>query len=81
MGKTNRIELGSEVLESVNGGAIGFNPDNNGTYTMLCEFTGNRYYGIRLDQVIEVAKYAAAIPNTLEGEQNILAWAQEQGII
>lgn len=76
-----RVELNEELLENVAGGAIGFNPDGNGTYTMLCEFTGNRFYGVSLSQVMEIAKYASAIPNTLEGEQDIIAWAQGQGII
>ncbi len=76
-----RIQLDEEVLDQVSGGSIGFNPDGNGTYTMLCEFTGERYYGVPLSQAIEVAKFAAAIPNTLEGEQQIIKWAQDQNII
>lgn len=77
----NREEINLEALENVNGGAIGFNPEPGGTYTMKCQFTGKVYTGISLSQVMEIGKYAAGVPNTLEGEQQILNWASAQGII
>lgn len=77
----NREELNLDALDNVNGGSIGFNPDSNGTYTMKCQFTGNVYYNIPLSQVIEVGKFAATVPNTLEGEQQIINWAHGAGII
>ena len=77
----NRVELNLEQLENVNGGSIGFNPDGNGTYTMKCQFTGKVYYNVSLSQAMEVAKYAAGVPNTLEGENQIINWAHAQGII
>ena len=48
---------------------------------MICEFSGDKYYGIRLDQIMEIAKFGSNIPNTPEGEQEIVEWAQNQGII
>ena len=77
----NRVQIDPELLENVNGGSIGFNPDSNGNYTMKCQFTGNVYHNIPLAQVMEVAKYAAGVPNTLEGEKQIINWARAQGII
>jgi len=77
----NRVEIDLDMLENVAGGAIGFNPDNNGTYTMKCQFTGLTFSGVRLDQIMQIAQYAASIPNTLEGEQQIIDWAREQKII
>lgn len=77
----NREEINLEALESVNGGAIGFDPEPSGTYTMRCQFTGKVYTGVSLSQVMEIAKYGATVPNTLEGEQQILNWAANQGII
>ncbi len=36
----NRKELTDEAVDQVTGGALGFNPDNNGTYTMTCRYEG-----------------------------------------
>ena len=77
----NRIELDDKVVEKVNGGSIGFNPDDYGTYTMLCEFTRNTYYGVKLADIIEIGKFAASQPNTLEGEIEIINFAMAQGYI
>lgn len=81
MEKKNRVELKDEQLDNVSGGSIGFNPDDNGTYTMLCKYTGNTYYGVTLSQIIEIGKFAATVTEDLEGEQKIIDWAQAQGII
>ena len=78
---SNRIPLNDNLVEAVAGGALGFDPDNKGTYTMHCEFSGNTYYGVSLDHIIEMAKFGATIPNTPEGEQEILSWATAQGYI
>lgn len=77
----NRIAIDEDLLGQVSGGAIGFNPDGNGTYTMKCQFSGLSFSGITLAQAIEVAKFAAAIPNTAEGEQQIIQWARDSHII
>ena len=76
-----RMELSPEMLELVSGGAIGFNPDDNGTYTMICEFSGKRYSGVKLDQIMQIAKFGSNIPNTPEGEEKIVNWARGQGFI
>jgi len=77
----NRVQLDPEMLDNVNGGSIGFNPDANGNYTMKCQYTGKTYHNITLSQVMEVAKFAATVPDNLEGEQKILNWAHQRGII
>lgn len=77
----NGTALNLDMLDNVSGGALGFNPDENGTYTMICEYSGNVYYGVSLAQVIEIAKFGANIPNTPEGEQQIIAWAHEKKYI
>ena len=77
----SRVGLDDNVLEMINGGGLGYDPDSSGTFTMKCQYSGNIYYGIRLDQVMEIAKYSAAIPDTPEGEADILNWAHTQGII
>ena len=81
MEKKSRVELGMEYLESVSGGSLGFDPDDNGTYTMFCEFSGDVYYGISLSDVMEISKVGATCPNTAEGEKQILDWARSHGII
>lgn len=78
---SKRVELAPDILDKVSGGAIGFNPDDDGTYTMICEFSGDKYYGVRLDQIMDIAKFASNIPNTPEGEEKIVNWAKDQGII
>ena len=77
----NRVELDENILDKVAGGAFGFDPDGNGTYTMFCQFSGNVYYGITLNQIIEMAKVGATVENNAEGEATVLAWAHEQGIL
>lgn len=77
----NRVQIDPELLDQVNGGSVGFNPDNHGTYTMKCQYTGKTYHNIALAQVMEIAKYAATVPNNAEGEKQIIQWAQAQGII
>lgn len=77
----NRVQLDPEMLENVNGGSIGFNPDSNGNYTMKCQYSGQTYQNVSLSQAMEIAKYAAAVPNTAEGEQQIVNWAHQNGII
>ena len=71
----DRIEIAPELLEYVNGGALGFNPEAGGTYTMIGQFTGKTFSGVSLANVMEICKYAANIPNTLEGEEQIIAYA------
>lgn len=77
----NRTELNPEILENVAGGALGFDPDANGNYTMRCQFTGAVFPNVTLANVMEIAKFAATIPNTLEGEQQIINWASENHYI
>lgn len=77
----NRVELNLDALENVNGGAIGFNPEPNGTYTMICQFSGKSFTGVPLAFAIEIAKFGADIPNTAEGEQQIINWASSKGYI
>ena len=77
----NRTELNLEMLENVAGGAIGFNPEPAGTYTMRCQFTGAVFPGVTLANVMEIAKFAATIPNTLEGEQQIIKYASDNHYI
>ena len=60
---------------------VGYDPDGKGTYTMKCQFTGKKFYGVRLDQIMEIAKYSATIPNTLEGEEKIIKWAHSKHYI
>lgn len=81
MENKKRVELDLDVLDKVAGGAIGFNPDGKGTYTMICEFSGERFYNVRLDQIMEIAKFGSNIPNNAEGEQKIITWARDRGII
>ena len=77
----NRIQLDDNFMENVNGGSIGFNPDDQGTFTMKCKYTGETYYGVQLSQIIEIGKYAATQTESLEGEQEIINWARDAGII
>ena len=77
----NRVEINQELLEQINGGAIGFDPEGNDMFTMRCEFSGNVYPHVSLSDLMRIAQFAAAIPNTAEGEQQIINWAHDQGII
>ena len=36
----SRTEIAPELLDYIAGGAIGFDPEPSGTYTMRCEFSG-----------------------------------------
>lgn len=77
----NRVQIDAELLDMINGGAIGFNPDSNGNFTMKCQYSGATYQNVNLSQVMEIAKFAATVPNTAEGEQQIVNYAHERGII
>lgn len=79
MGK--RVELDADLADIVNGGALGFDPEEGGNYTMRCQFSGQVFYGVSLSNVMYIAQYCATIPNTPEGEQQIISWAQGQGYI
>ena len=81
MDSKNRREIDTELLDSINGGTLYFNPEASGTYSMTCEFCGDVYSGISLTDVIRLGQFMATIPNTAEGEQEILAWARDAGII
>ena len=76
-----RTEIAPESLEIVTGGALGFDPDGAGTYTMRCEFSGEVFPGVTLASVMELAQFGASIPNTPEGEQQIIAWAKARNYI
>lgn len=76
-----RTEIAPELLDKVAGGAIGYNPEPGGTYTMICQFSGSTFKGVTLGQIIEIAKFGATIPNTPEGEQEIIAWAKTKKYI
>ncbi len=69
------------MLDMISGGALGFNAEAGGTFTMEGQFTGKTYSGVSLSNVMEIAKYCATVPNTLEGEQQIIQWAQDQNYI
>lgn len=71
-----RTEIAPELLEFVTGGSIGFDPDGAGTYTMYCQFSGDIYPGVNLASIMAIAQFGASIPNTPEGEQQIIAWAK-----
>ena len=77
----SRTEIAPELLDTIAGGALGFDPDGAGTYTMRCEFSGEAYPGVTLSSVMELAQFGASIPNTPEGEQQIIAWAKSRGFI
>ena len=81
MSNQKRMAIDPELLEKINGGALGYDPDDHGTYTMKCEFSGDKYYNVALTDIIKIAQYAAVIPNTAEGEKQITNWAKEQGYI
>ena len=81
MSNKNRVSIDLEELENVNGGTLTFNPDGNGGYKMTGCFSGSTFSGVSLSQVMQVIKYSAKVPNTEEGEQQIIQWAQDQGII
>ncbi|MBR4537620.1 MAG: hypothetical protein IKO52_02110 [Clostridia bacterium] len=81
MDNKNRIELNPEQLEQVNGGSLTFVPDSNGNYTMKCGFSGQVFTGLPMGQAMQIVRYSATIPDTAEGEQQILSWARSQGII
>lgn len=70
-----------ELLDLVSGGAFGLDPDSNGTYTMVGEYTGQRFTGVTLANAIEIAKYGASVPNTAEGEKQIIDWAKGKNYI
>ena len=76
-----RIEIGPELLDIVAGGAIGFDPEAGGTYTMRCEFSGDVYPGVSIAGVMALAQFGASVDNTPEGEQQIIAWAKAQNFI
>ena len=76
-----RVSLNDEFLDKINGGALGFDPEQGGTYTMRCQYSGKTYTGVSLGQVMEIAKFCATIPNNAEGEQKIIQWAKDNNII
>ena len=76
-----RTEIAPELLETVAGGALGFDPDAAGTYTMYCEFSGQTFTGVALGNIMQIAQFGASIPNTPEGEQQIIAWAKASNYI
>ena len=77
----NRVEINEELLAQINGGSLGFDPEGNNVFTMKCEFSGNVYSHIDISDVMLICQYAATIPNTAEGEQQIINWAHDRGII
>ena len=81
MDNKKMTKLSDDMLDVVSGGAFGFDPDGNGTYTMHCEFTGQTFYGVSLANVMEIAKQCAYSTNDLEGENQIISWARGQGYI
>lgn len=81
MEKKNRVEIDMTSLEKVAGGSLGYDPDDHGTFTMHCQYSGDTYYDISLSDVMEICKFSANIPDTPEGEEEILDWARNRGII
>ena len=76
-----RREIAPELLETVAGGALGFDPDASGTFTMHCEFSGQTFTGVALGNIMQIAQFGASIPNTPEGELQIIAWAKARNYI
>ena len=81
MSNQNRMAIDPELLEKINGGALGYDPDDHGTFTMHCQFSGETYNDVTLTQIIQIAQFSATIPNTAEGEKQITDWAKQQGYI
>ena len=81
MNGSKRVALDPELLDVVSGGAFGYDPDGNGTYTMNCQYSGQVFYGVQLNSIIEIAKYGAYFEDNAEDEQKIVAWALQQGYI
>ena len=75
------VKLNDDMLDQVSGGSFGFDPDSMGTYTMRCQYTGQTFYGVKLQDIIEMGKYGATIDDNLDGEIQIIAWAKAQGYI
>ena len=78
---SNRVALDPEMLDAVAGGSVGFNPDGNGTYTMKCQYSGDTYTGVTLQQIIEIAKKGATLTNTAEDEKKLVDWCRAENII
>lgn len=81
MNKQNRVPIDPELLDIVNGGSFGFSPDDHGTYSMYCQYSGQMFYNVKLSDIIEIGKYGAYLQDTPEDEQKIIAWAMQQGYI
>ncbi len=81
MEKQNRVPIDPELLDIVNGGAFGFDPDGSGTYTMHCQHSGQVFYGVQLGDVIEMAKHGAYLEDTPENELQTIEWARQMGYI
>ena len=77
----NRVQLSDDILENVNGGSIVFNPQDDGNYYMKCKITGQSFNNVSLGDIMKVIKYASSVPNTAEGEQQIIDWARSENII
>ena len=77
----SKMPINEELLDMVNGGSLGFDPEPSGTFTMRCEYSGASYEGVALGDAIQIARYGASIPNTPEGEQQIVQWARDNNII
>jgi len=81
MDNKKMMALSDDALDNVSGGAIGFDPDGQGTFTMKCEFTGQKFYGVKMEDIMKIAEFGAVIPNNIDGENQIIAWALSQGYI
>lgn len=77
----DRVQLNDDSLEQVCGGNIVFNPQGDGMYVMNGKHTGQTFNNVQLGDIMKVIKYAASVPNTEEGERQIIKWAQDNNII
>ena len=41
------------LLDLVQGGSLGFDPESGGTYTMRCQYSGESFSGVSLGNVID----------------------------
>ena len=81
MSDQKRIPIEPELLDLVNGGSFGYDPDSKGTFTMHCQYTGQTYYEVKLADAIEIARYGAYLEDNLENEVKTIDWAKQQGYI
>ena len=81
MDNKKMMALSDDALDNISGGSLGYDPDGKGTYTMHCQYTGQVFHGVKLEDIMKIAQYSAYIDDNLDGENQIIAWALSQGYI